>query len=1350
MSHFNIAGTRSGRIVARTPVFLVVLALSLLVQTGFAQDTPPLKFGNNYFVTGDYVVGGVGLKGLGDASGYAKRNINIPDTTYGPSAGVPDGADVVAAFLYWQTVDFNGSRTGQKGFFRGKPIVGVSLGNPATPVSWSNGGCAGESGGNKTIVTYRADVRDYLPIDPITGRTQVGNSQTPVAYEVRLADSGSNGNTVPFTLGATLVIIYRVLDNSVALNSIIIYDGSYAPSNASPTMTQTMQGFYQPTQLPGSPVAKLTHIVGNGQSNKTEQVSFHGMVITPSGVAAFPGVYGSWDNPTYDVSHYVNPADTTETTTVANGKCVSWGAVVFSTTVQDGNNDGLLDVWKQNQGYCDPTDTSGSCDKTHASWVDLTGAHAPGTGKDIFIQADYMCSNVIKGMCDTSPGQHSHRPDPQAVTNIVNAFANHGITLHIQFKNAIQEQTCTDSPPQFCSFPDVPGVVGWKSGFGYLQYLQPLNPNDPICANTGVCQRRFQFGQKDSFHYVIFGHALAVPKWRLQDGTLVSITDPGTGLTTFTTSAAHKLKTGDRITISDAITNPILNGIYFVTYVSDTVFTIQASNPTATHYAYDKSSDPHFGVASGNVGTGSGFSDVGGANSLITLGLWGADGQKLSAVSGTFMHELGHNLALTHGGSWRQPGSYALTFEPNCKPNFQSVMNYLFQVDLLGPDPGVLEYSDQELGTVDEMLAGSVTKLQTTDLPPKTAAYPTTQWYALVQPGQIGASPASAHCDGTPKLPNDPAMYRVDGSITSISPAWSDNQDVNFDGVLNSSTNAASPPLHGYKDWLHLDLRQIGATSNDFMGGGGTPSVGGGTPSVGGGTPSVGGGTPSVGGGVGELDVTTYYSAGHPPRPPFTAALTSSGTVLNWTASTASQVYYKIYRDVGSGPVLIGTVPSGSTPDSPPPTTPALTTFTDPFTLTSCGTITYSVSAFASKVLAPPEGLESGALNVVLPVTCPVTATLTASNKTYDGTNTEPNASMSCSLSGVLAADIGKVSCVASSGTFDGVNAGAHTVTATVTLSGPNAGNYTFGAAGTTVNSTSAHAPASITPKTLTASIIGNPTKTYNGDAIATLTAANYSLFGLVGTESFTVTKTSGTYNSANVASATTVTASLASTDFTPAGTLAINYNSPTTASGPGHITKANALITVTPYSVIYDGKPHTATGTAKGVESPTPANLNSGLDLSHTTHTNAGIYSSDYWTFMDTTNYNNVGNTTITDKIQDFSISVSPSQPQTVSSGLGQPATYMVTVTPLGGLTGMVSLTCSGGPPGAACSISPNTVTLTGAGSQQSFQVILNTSRNTQHGTWYLVFTGNYPGLCSGATCLASHSTQPVQLTIK
>ena len=73
-------------------------------------------------------------------------------------------------------------------------------------------------------------------------------------------------------------------------------------------------------------------------------------------------------------------------------------------------------------------------------------------------------------------------------------------------------------------------------------------------------------------------------------------------------------------------------------------------------------------------------------------------------------------------------------------------------------------------------------------------------------------------------------------------------------------------------------------------------------------------------------------------------------------------------------------------------------------------------------------------------------------------------------------------------------------------------------------------------------------------------------------------------------------------------------------------IAKATPTVVVTPYNLTYDGNPHSATGTVTGVKSETLA----GLDLTATTHTAAGDYPSDAWTFTDTTgNYNNASGVT-------------------------------------------------------------------------------------------------------------------------
>jgi hypothetical protein len=77
---------------------------------------------------------------------------------------------------------------------------------------------------------------------------------------------------------------------------------------------------------------------------------------------------------------------------------------------------------------------------------------------------------------------------------------------------------------------------------------------------------------------------------------------------------------------------------------------------------------------------------------------------------------------------------------------------------------------------------------------------------------------------------------------------------------------------------------------------------------------------------------------------------------------------------------------------------------------------------------------------------------------------------------------------------------------------------------------------------------------------------------------------------------------------------------------GPKSVTlnKANASISVTGYTVTYDGSAHTAAGTATGIGS---ADLSGLLDLSGTTHTDVGTYA-DSWSFDGDVNYNSASGT--------------------------------------------------------------------------------------------------------------------------
>ena len=235
-----------------------------------------------------------------------------------------------------------------------------------------------------------------------------------------------------------------------------------------------------------------------------------------------------------------------------------------------------------------------------------------------------------------------------------------------------------------------------------------------------------------------------------------------------------------------------------------------------------------------------------------------------------------------------------------------------------------------------------------------------------------------------------------------------------------------------------------------------------------------------------------------------------------------------------------------------------------------------------------------------------LSATLIAADKEYNGNDVEPNANMSCSFTGIVTGEEPIITCTPSAGTFNSKDVlSANLVTATVTLGGLGAANYTLGPDGTAINSTSATDLANITPRTLTASIIGNPTKPYDGNTNATLTPANFSLAVLVATESFVVTQTAGSYNDPDVADANTVTATLKPAHFTEGpGTLASNYTLPTTASGPGTITKADTITTVTcPVSEVYNGSAQTpCSASVTG-----PGALNQVLTVNYTDNTNAG-----------------------------------------------------------------------------------------------------------------------------------------------
>ena len=173
-------------------------------------------------------------------------------------------------------------------------------------------------------------------------------------------------------------------------------------------------------------------------------------------------------------------------------------------------------------------------------------------------------------------------------------------------------------------------------------------------------------------------------------------------------------------------------------------------------------------------------------------------------------------------------------------------------------------------------------------------------------------------------------------------------------------------------------------------------------------------------------------------------------------------------------------------------------------------------------------------------------------------------------------------------------------------------GTYTSSCTGAVGDYVISYAPGTVTvgPATLTASIIGNPAKPYDGTNTATLGSSNFSLSGLVPGQSITVTGTvTGTYASVNVGTGIPVSANLVSVDFTAGGnTQLFNYTLPTTASGTGQITAATVTPSVTASNKTYDGTTTATTAcTLSGVLSVDTGNVTCAATTSAFATANAG-----------------------------------------------------------------------------------------------------------------------------------------------
>lgn len=802
-----------------TTTLLASCLIALAAQEAQAQPGG-LKFFKNYLLTGGHFAAGVALKGTGDSNGNATGFITINEDASGIT-GVPADADIVAAYLYWETVTTTGGSGATGISFNTIPVdPAAKLLNPSgSSPCWSNGGATG-GGGNLKMKVYRIDALPFLP--RVDGK--------PVAigtHQVVLPDAGSTGNVVPSTAGATLFLVFRKV--GWPLSATVVYDGGFTLNQSNQLFSQTLKGWYQASL--SNPSAYMTHAVGNGQSNFGELLKFKDQNDVTLDTIANPFVGPSWD--TYRAPVSLPSGSSTAKMTVERGAspgpfdCLSWGMVALTTRVEDsdpGGGDGIIDALEDAQSSGTFTDPNGE------PLPDLYAMGARKTIKDVFLEFGFMKSTAgYTNPQQTVNPNHTHLPSRDALNMLAKAFRFaplERINLHFDIGNNyqdgalppggwnscptanatdwtpncaiirtykagtentqnpvpladggefIEETPCVPSTPGSClfqsypgpltcdvlvtcQFSGYPGTVGWKSGFREYRD-EPLLP-----------------------YRVVVNGADAGPD---EAGCAAAEGDLDVNNVPITSTTCKRRFARTR------------KDIFHYTLLAHALGLAKSNDPNSPLYNVPRSI--------------SGIGDFLGGDIMMTLGFYdGATGTPFVQAS-TLMHELGHNFGRRHGG---------ITGEPNCKPNYQSVMNYLFQIRGLINKFGVAEigYSRQLLPLLDE---GALIEGQGIPAPaPDTEMDWRTRWYVPWQDSFIdtalNTTPTYRRCNGAGEVLTP--MARIDGTTVSGPIDWNVNGVIDA-GAVQRDLNFSAPVVAPFfdqlaaatSDWAGLQLHQVGA-----------------------------------------------------------------------------------------------------------------------------------------------------------------------------------------------------------------------------------------------------------------------------------------------------------------------------------------------------------------------------------------------------------------------------------------------------------------------------------------------------------------------------------------------------------
>jgi hypothetical protein len=298
------------------------------------------------------------------------------------------------------------------------------------------------------------------------------------------------------------------------------------------------------------------------------------------------------------------------------------------------------------------------------------------------------------------------------------------------------------------------------------------------------------------------------------------------------------------------------------------------------------------------------------------------------------------------------------------------------------------------------------------------------------------------------------------------------------------------------------------------------------------------------------------------------AAALSTGTASNYNFSFVPSTHTvdKANLSVSATPSLTGNVYRGNAYTGSYTST-ALNgetfTVTGQATGTNAGTYTSALNVSGAALANYNTPVISNASLVISPA--PLSVTASNASKTYDGAVFSGGNGVTYSgfvnneTSAVLGGTLG----------YAGTSQNAKNVgNYVITPNGLTSANYTV----SFVDGSLTITPAGL--NAIVASLTGSTSKVYDGNTAATLTPGNFAFSGFAAGEGASVSKTSGTFDTANAGTNKTVTVSLSSSDIAAnSGTLLSNYTLPTSASGAiGTIHKAPLSVTAGNASKTYDG----------------------------------------------------------------------------------------------------------------------------------------------------------------------------------